>query len=93
MKENEEYTNYLDEILSRDEFNMTSGQLIRKRALLEGRIDGLLEGRIYGMIEVYYTKMKLQPHEIAIELKIGESEVNSILLDSPKFNFIEFTSN
>jgi len=77
MKENEYYTDDLHEILQRDEFKMTTGQLIRRNALLEGRI----EGRIKGMIEVYYTKMKLQPHEIAKELNIDESEVNRILED------------
>jgi len=73
VKEKEDYTNYLDEILDRDEFKMNTGQLIRHKALLEGRIKG--------MIEVYYTKMKLQPHEIAKELNIDESEVNRILKD------------
>ena len=75
VKENEEDRAYLDEILRRKEFKMTTGELIRNEALLEG----MIVGRIKGMIEVYFTKMKLQPHEIAIELKIDESEVNSIL--------------
>ena len=93
VKEKEDYNNYLDEILDRDEFKMTTGQLIRRKALLEGRtegrtegriegrIEGMVEGRIKGMVEVYYTKMKLQPHEIAKELEIDESEVSRILKD------------
>jgi len=77
VEDNEEYTDYLDEILRKDEFKMTTGELIRHKALLEGRVKGVLEGKI----EVYYTKMKLQPNEIAKELKIDESEVNRILKD------------
>jgi len=56
---------------------MTTGELIRRKSKLEGKIEGKLEGKI----EVYYTDLKLKPHEIANKLKIDESEVNRILKD------------
>ena len=68
IQENED-ADYLDEILRREEYTMTTGELIRHKALLEGKI------------EIYYTVVKLKPHEIAKELKIDESEVNRILKD------------
>jgi hypothetical protein len=73
--DDKQYTPYLDEILKGDVFKMTTGQLL----VLEGRQEGILEGILKGKIQVYYTELKLQPHEIAKKLDMPEDEVNRIL--------------
>jgi CRP-like cAMP-binding protein len=73
--DDKQYTPYLDEILKGDVFTMTTGQLL----VLEGEKKGRQEGRIEGKIELYYTELKLQPHEIAEKLETTEAEVNRIL--------------
>jgi len=75
--DNKQYTPYLDEILRKDVFKMTTGQMIR----LEGEQAGEAKGIFKGKIELYYTELKLQPHEIAKKLKITEPEVNRILVE------------
>ena len=65
------YPPHLDEILQRDEFKLTAFDL----AVLEGEKRGRLEGKI----ELYYTELRLSPHDIARRLKIEESEVEHIV--------------
>ena len=51
----------------------------REKEQLEAK--GKLEGKREGKVELYYTEMKLQSHEIADKLKICETEVSRILKD------------
>jgi hypothetical protein len=73
-KEAEKQVDDLSEILRKDEFKMTTRELIKD------------EGRVEGMIKVYYEKMNLQPSEIAKELEMEESEVIRILKELRLFS-------
>jgi len=89
------YTQHLDKVLRKDEYNMTTFDIAvregekrgmiegmiegEKRGMIEGKKRGMIEGEKRGMIKICYSEFKLSPHDIANRLKIEELEVTRIL--------------
>ena len=65
----EHYTADLHQILRKDVFVMSTDQLLVQK------------GKVEGKIELCFTDLKLQPHEIAKKLNVPEEEVSRILKD------------